>query len=74
VAHDLSSQAHFHGTLSNRSQVGAIQLVQPMDHEVFFLFVYTLNVFPLSNNKKLAVQTLKLELHIMFQEQVTGAL
>jgi hypothetical protein len=35
VAHDLSSQAYLHGTLSNRGQVGVSQLVQPTNDEVF---------------------------------------
>ena len=74
VAHDLSGQNHFHGTLSNRGQVGVSQLEQPTDPEVCFLFVYILSVFPLSNNRKLAVQVFRLELHIIFQEQVMGAL
>jgi hypothetical protein len=54
--------------------VGVSQLEQPTDHDVCFLFVYILNVFPLSNNRKLAVQMLRLELHITFQEQLTGAI
>jgi len=36
VAHDLSGQAHFHGTLSNSGQVGVSQLVT--DHEINFRF------------------------------------
>jgi hypothetical protein len=74
IDHDLSGQDHFHGTQSNRGQVDVSQLEQPTDHEVCFLFVYILSVFPLSNNRKWAVRMLRLELHIIFQEQVTGAL
>jgi hypothetical protein len=39
VAHDLSSQAHFHDTMSIRGQVGVSQLIQHMDHEVYEVFV-----------------------------------
>ena len=39
VAHDLSGQAHFHGTPTNRGQVVVSQLDQPTDHEEFVLFV-----------------------------------
>jgi len=74
VAHDLSSQVHFHGTLSDRGQVGVSQLIQHTDHEGFVMFVLLLNVFPLRNNRRLAVQTLRLKLHIIFQKQVTDAL
>jgi hypothetical protein len=69
VAHDLSGQDHFHGTLSNGGKVGVSQLEQPTDHEVCFLFVYILSVFPLSNNRKLAVQMLSLKLTSYFRKR-----
>jgi hypothetical protein len=39
VAHDLSGQVHFHGTLSNRGHVGDLQLEQHTDHAVSVVFV-----------------------------------
>ena len=66
VAHDLSGQAHFRGTLSNKGQVGVSHLIQHSDHKVSVVFVWFLNVFPLRNNRKVVFQMLRLELHIIF--------
>ena len=54
--------------------MGVSQLIQHMDHAMFVVFIRLLNVFPLSNNMKLAVQTLTLELHIIFQKWVKIAI
>ena len=54
--------------------MGVSQLTQHTDHVVYVMFASLLNVFPLSNNKKLAVHMFRLEVHIIFQKQVTGAL
>jgi hypothetical protein len=53
--------------------VGFSQLKCETDCFVSVPIVQLLNVFPLSN-RKLVFQLLSLELHIIFAEEVTGAL
>jgi hypothetical protein len=68
MAHYLCSQVHFHSGLCSGDQVGVHQPVQLMKQSAFVEFIQFQYVFPLSNNRKLVAQMLRLQLHNMLQE------
>jgi hypothetical protein len=49
------------------------QLIQHVKPTKFAKFIKFLNVVPLGNNRKVIAQNLRLQLHIILQEQVPGA-
>jgi hypothetical protein len=67
MAHNLCSQAHFHGALCCGVEVGVRQLVQLVKQSGFVELIQFQYVFPLKNNRKLVAQMLTLQLHIIFQ-------
>jgi hypothetical protein len=54
--------------------MGVCKPVEKVDNILFVLLVYNQNMFPLSSDRKLVVYELRLNLHIIFEEQVSSAL
>jgi hypothetical protein len=54
--------------------MGICKPVEKVDNILFVLLVYNQNMFPLSSDRKVVVYDLRLNLHIIFEEQVSSAL
>ena len=74
VAHHLCSQVNFHCILCHMGQMDICKVVENVDSIVFVPLVYNQNMFPLSSYRKQVVYEIRLNLHIVFEEQISSAL
>jgi hypothetical protein len=60
--------------LCHKRQLGMCELVEKADNVLFVPLVYIYGMFALSSDRKLVVHKLRFKVHIVFEEQFSGAL